>query len=288
MELRTILYGYSKERRGFTVVPEEAAVVRKIFAEYISGVTLKQIADELTSNHVVYYQDKTSWTKNAVCRILENPHYAGDLEYPAILPKSEYDTAAAIKNSKGGAREQDTEEIAWLKHKMRCGECGSRYTRRKHYSGTHERWVCTNGCKSELFVDDAVLYQKLFNILRRVIGNPSVLRYDEPCETNYEPTLVVQRNEREIDRMIEQPNPAFVPIKKMIYACAAQKFDCCRIDYSRGITEALIAYLEQLSGMESPDFALLKKIVESIEVKKDGSIAIRFLNQKAIDEKEKV
>lgn len=87
MGLRTILYGYRKEHLSYYIVPKEAEIVRKIFTDYISGITLKSIADELTRDSVVYYQDKTSWTKNAVCRIIENAHYTGDMEYPSIVPQ---------------------------------------------------------------------------------------------------------------------------------------------------------------------------------------------------------
>ena len=70
MGLRTILYGYRKDHLLFYIIPEEAVIVRRIFREYITGKTMKSIADNLSKEKVVYYKDKTTWTKNAVCRIL--------------------------------------------------------------------------------------------------------------------------------------------------------------------------------------------------------------------------
>ena len=117
MGLRTILYGDRKDHRLFYIIPEEAEVVRKIFREYIAGKTMKNIADGLSKGKVVYYKDKTTWTKNAVCRILENEHYTGDFEYPAIISQADYVTANAMKTDKGGKRDADTPEVALLKRR---------------------------------------------------------------------------------------------------------------------------------------------------------------------------
>lgn len=288
MGLRTILYGYRKEHLSYYIVPEEAEIVRKIFTDYISGITLKSIADELTRDSVVYYQDKTSWTKNAVCRIIENAHYTGDMEYPSIISKTDFEAAAAIKNSKGGTREQDSAEIAWLKRKMQCAECGCRFSRRRHYSGQRENWACVNGCKTDIYVDDAMLYEKFVSVLNSVIENPMLLKHDAMDTESYEPTLEIIRSEREIDRMIEQKNPRFLPIKKAIYDCTANRFDCCRLDYSKSVTTALIEYVSHLLPLAVLDFELLKKLVNGITVQSDGSLSVQFLNNKTVNEKENI
>lgn len=210
------------------------------------------------------------------------------MEYPAIISKTDFETAAAIKNSKGGTREQDSAEIAWLKNKMRCGECGHRFSRRRHYSGSREHWACVNECKTEIYIDDAVLYEKILIVLNRVIENPMLLKHDAMNTESYEPTLEIIRSEREIDRMIEQKNPRFLPIKKAIYDCTANRFDYCRLDYSKSVTTALIEYVSQLSPLDGLDFELLKKLINGITVQSDGSLSVQFLNDKTVNEKEKI
>lgn len=286
MGLRTILYGYRKEHLSFHIISEEADVVRMIFREYIAGRTMKSIADELTVKKVVYYKDKSNWTKNAVCRILENAHYAGDLEYPAIISREEYETANAMKADKGGKREADTPETALLKRKILCAECGHHYTRRKNYSGTRERWECLNHCKISILVDDKTLYGKLISLMNYTIADPEVLRYDSDGEDDYQPTLELMRQEREIDRMMEQKNPKFLPIKGAIYDAASNRFDCCRLDASKAVTDRLIEYVKTLKPMEDLDFSLIERIVKAISVRGDGKISIKFLNDKTIGEKE--
>ena len=87
MELRRILYGYKKEQFNSLIEPNEAEIVREIFSDYVNGKSLVEIANSLTENGVVYFKDKTVWTKNAVKRILENAHYMGDNEYQKIIEK---------------------------------------------------------------------------------------------------------------------------------------------------------------------------------------------------------
>ena len=93
MELRRVLYGYRKDQFDYYIVQEEAAIVKRIFKEYLSGESLSAIARRLTSECVVFFKDKTQWSKNAVCRILDNVHYTGDEDYPRIIDRDTYQRA---------------------------------------------------------------------------------------------------------------------------------------------------------------------------------------------------
>jgi len=284
MGLRTVLYGYRKNHLSYYTIPEESEVVRNIFREYISGRTMKEIADTLSENHVIYYEDKYSWTKNAVCRIIENEHYAGDLEYPSIISRADYDKANSIKTDKGGKRETDTYEIALLKRKMFCSECGHHFTRRKNYSGNRERWECPNYCKLTLFLDDKTLFEKLTNLINAVIDDPDALRYNECVNDPYEPSLELIRQDREIDRLTEQKSPKFLPIKEAIFNTASKRYECCKIDYTKAITDKLIEYIRSVKKTEAPNFALIERIVETITVDIAGRISVRFINGRTINE----
>lgn len=198
----------------------------------------------------------------------------------------DYETANAMKTDKGGKREADTPETALLKRKVICAECGHHYTRRRNYSGTREHWECPNRCKIPVFMDDAFLYEKLRNLLNDVIFAPDVLRYGADSEDVYQPTLELMRQDRKIDRMTEQKNPKFLPIKGAIYDAAFSRFDCCRLDASKAVTDRLIEYIKTLEPMEALDFSLIDRIVKSISVHGNGTLSVKFLNDKTIDEKE--
>lgn len=286
MGLRTILYGYKIENLLFVSISEEAEIVQKIFSEYISGKTMKQIADELTAKSVIYYKDKSTWTKNAVCRILENEHYAGDYDYPQIISREIYMKANSLKSKKGCKKTADSPEIVFLKKNTVCSQCGKRLTRRRNYSGSRERWECLGRCKINCFLDDKVYYEKLKGILNSVIVQPQSLSYSCEAAEQYEPNLDIIRQEREIDRMLEQKEPKFLPIKGAVFSASSARFECCSIDYSRAITQKLANFVSEQSVMEELDFAVLKKTAKRITVHRDGTIGITFLNNKTIEEKE--
>ena len=72
----------------------EADAVRKIFADYIGGKSLKTIAAEM---QIPYNTGKAVWNKNMVCRVLENQKYIGENGYPQIITIEDFEQAAYIK-----------------------------------------------------------------------------------------------------------------------------------------------------------------------------------------------
>lgn len=286
MELRRILYGYRKEQFEFYVVPEEAVVVREIFKEYIDGKTLKCIAEMLTREKVVYYKDKTEWTKNAVCRILENEHYTGDAEYPKIIDQETFYKAREIRLKKGGKREKDSEEIMYFKNNLFCEVCGNRLTRRSKYT-THERWVCAKGChKLYKYLDDETLIRKIQSILCFVKDNPSFLMVKSTAKP-YTPTREVILKEKQVKNMIFEPKPLFQPIKTLLYSLVNDKYNAMDFDTSKRFTNSLCEYVAGYEGdFRQLDIDFMKTAVPRLIIEADGKMRIRFVNNKEISESE--
>lgn len=90
---RFIPYGYTV-RNGRTVVEHtEATVIREIFNQYISGASLKEIAESLTARKIPYTEKKDVWNKARISRIIENAKYTGDGEYDPIIDEGIFETA---------------------------------------------------------------------------------------------------------------------------------------------------------------------------------------------------
>lgn len=214
MSTRWCLYGYEVVNDKHTIIYKEAEVIKSIFASYISGNTLKNIADELTSAGVIYYKDKNIWNKNMVSRIIENSHYIGDKDYPTIIDEETFFAALSTKNNRGGKREKDSKDIGFLKQHIYCSSCGERYRRIGKYTN-REKWICDSKCKCTVFMDDNHLYSGILSALNTVINNPELLR----CESNkndlYNPSLEARRQENEIRYMMEQSGLQFQPIKNL-------------------------------------------------------------------------
>ncbi len=94
---RSIPFGYCMVNGKYALNAPEADAVRKIFAEYIGGKSLKTIAAEM---QIPYNMGKAVWNKNMVCRVLENRKYIGENDYPQIVTAEDFEQAAHIKTER--------------------------------------------------------------------------------------------------------------------------------------------------------------------------------------------
>ena len=91
---RSIPFGYCMVNGKYALNAPEAETVRKIFAEYIGGKSLKTIVAEM---QILYNMGKAVWNKNMVCRVLENKKYIGENGYPQIVTAEDFEQASRIK-----------------------------------------------------------------------------------------------------------------------------------------------------------------------------------------------
>jgi len=66
------MLGYKQVNGVFTIIPEEAELVRQIFDDYLSGMGFVAIEKKLHSQGVKF-------TKSAISKLLRNEKYAGDM-----------------------------------------------------------------------------------------------------------------------------------------------------------------------------------------------------------------
>ena len=80
---RKILYGYRIRNGILEIVPEEQQTVKRIFTLYNAGASYQGISDALNQGNIPYSQEVPLWNKHKVKRLLENPRYTGQDDYPA-------------------------------------------------------------------------------------------------------------------------------------------------------------------------------------------------------------
>ncbi len=75
-----VAYGYTKDEDGELIIKEdEAAVVSRIYREYLDGKGSSAIARELTKDNIAPIRAAEKWNDSVVKEILHNPIYEGDL-----------------------------------------------------------------------------------------------------------------------------------------------------------------------------------------------------------------
>lgn len=77
--------GYTKDEDGkLIIVPEEADIVRRIYAEYMDGASFLQIKRGLEADGILNGAGNTKWYESNIKQILTNEKYIGD----ALLQKT--------------------------------------------------------------------------------------------------------------------------------------------------------------------------------------------------------
>ena len=128
----TKILGYTRgPDKKYKIVPEEASVVRRIFARYNAGWSAASIAGELNAEGL-HTSRSLRFSAETVLRVLSNERYAGvyiwgDIRVPdgmpAIVTREQFDKAQFMRQKTGRHIEQRTVEFL-LTGRAFCGHCG--------------------------------------------------------------------------------------------------------------------------------------------------------------------
>jgi DNA invertase Pin-like site-specific DNA recombinase len=177
--LGTPAYGYTKDEHGELIIQEEeAAVVRRIFREYLNGKGTYAIAKDLSEQGIHTIRSAEKWHDGVIKEMLLNPIYTGNLlhqktmttevlpfkrqrnkgQLPQYLvednhePIVSHEQAEAVREIFEYRRKQmgmdDSEKYQSryaFSSKILCGECGGMFRRQKIYIGKpYEKiqWCC--------------------------------------------------------------------------------------------------------------------------------------------------
>jgi DNA invertase Pin-like site-specific DNA recombinase len=162
-------YGYRLNGRTLEPIPEEAAVVRRIFAAYLSGKGLSSIASELTAERVQRRFGNTRWRPGTVSYILTNIAYTGDAlwqkkyttdtlplkllpnrgerpqyyvanDHEAIVSREDFEKARTLLAERRERFVTDERPERLFARKIFCGGCGSSF--RYKVCGGVPYWQC--------------------------------------------------------------------------------------------------------------------------------------------------
>lgn len=179
------LYGY---KRGTDdkpeIIPEQAEVVKEIYARYLAGASLRMIQNWLISKGITNALGKHEWTHGSIKGILINEKYCGDVlmqktyttdcithktvrnhgerpmylvqnNHEGIIDRETYDAVQAEMARRSSLRSPSkkaptgqscyTSKYA-LSDRVYCGECGTRYKRTTWAKNGKKRivWRCVS------------------------------------------------------------------------------------------------------------------------------------------------
>ena len=169
------IYGYDYNAGKLTVIPEEAEVVRMIFADYLSGLGKNAIMKKLVKLGIPTKCDGR-WTGNSVVKILTNEKFIGDMclqkgfvvdhitkqrkqnngelakyyvkdNHEAIIDKETFEAVKA-EITRRAAKSNSLREPTFSEFtgRITCGRCGAKFCKRINAIGTKyakARWACS-------------------------------------------------------------------------------------------------------------------------------------------------
>lgn len=95
--IRNITFGYRLANGTVLINEQEAETVRAVFANYLAGLPLSQIAALCSESLVPYSETASAWNKNMVKRIIDCEKYTGTGVYPTIIDKQDFTAANQSK-----------------------------------------------------------------------------------------------------------------------------------------------------------------------------------------------
>lgn len=275
MANRMISYGYGIKDGTFSVMDAEAAIVKRIFAEYIDGKLLQDIADELTREQVEFYMGNRVWNKNRIARIIDNEKYIGADGYPQIIDDDDFVYARQLKEEKGAKKIHFDETIEYLRNnKITCSQCGAPMKRISKWR-SREKWMCRQGCKNEIYIADNIIFGGINAILYQITQNPDCVR---PVDEEKKPNMGIRRRMSEINRLLSSSNPTFTAGKKMIFSLAELKFELGNDKTPDIYTDMLISDTPNELIKDKVSKAFIEKYFDKIYVDEQGYVRIRFIN----------
>ena len=173
------LLGYKMNNAKLEIVPEEAAIILRIYEDFLSGKSMQNIAHELQEDKIPSPSGKSKWYVSTVESILRNEKYKGDCilqktykadvlsnkriknkgqedsyyytdMHQAIIDRNTADLVLAELKRRKSLRNASTTGHGRYSNKnvfsgiIVCGECHSTYRRHCQWNGNIKTpiWVC--------------------------------------------------------------------------------------------------------------------------------------------------
>lgn len=281
---RKIPFGY--EMRDGEIVPhrEEAVAVAFIYDCYCQGESYLRIADAMSELGVRYHRATPEWNKHMVKRILENPKYAGQEPYPALIATELWRDAQAVRGRKTAGWQGQSPCVGMVKHRLVCGECGAPFSKHTPTNASGNRWWhCSNPeCSCTLKMPDGALAAAVTELLNRMIAQPELL--DRPDSGEAPLSLEAVRMQNEINRELGKAELNEEYLAALILGCAAEKYDMLEDGSRRREIAGLNAGIRERPPLTAFDPALFEASAEALLVSADGALSMRLIGGNIIEE----
>ena len=281
MKIRNIPYGYQFKNGSIAIQEKETETVKRIFTEYLNGLSLLKIAEQLNNEQIEYMPSVCSWNKSRIKRIIEDERYLGTNGYPPIIDDDTHKTLMQIKSEKNTQKGTDRKaDIFNLGVPILCPKCGSKMCRRHDSNRKYpDWWLCQNdNCKKTIGISDNDLIYGITECLNTVISNPYIIK--TVTDVDKESSLDVYRLENEISRVLDSHSFDKNILRKKMLECVSLIYT--NISPQKYISKRLKADFANASPLSAFSMDLFNRTVKAIKFSTGGAVSIILLNDQQI------
>lgn len=276
MANRKLPFGYQMRNGKVEIHPVEAEVLHRIFKQYSSGVSYKELVNWLREQDVPYMPGKL-WNKNMVARVLQDHRYTGTDGFLPLIDEMLYQTVqtAILHRTSPTKKDAECSAVQWF---ARCGVCGERVLRDSRQYG-RERWQCLQ-CKSiSTKATDRKLVSETRELLRWLLTDPDAVSC--PDHNLMEADERIQCVESTLKEMLDIPEFNESAAKAKALSLAAARFNALGSeDYETMRIQYILAKAEQSDGF---DVELLRQITSAILIHPSGAVSLKLKNGQIIE-----
>lgn len=199
-------YGYANVDGEMIVVPEQAEIVKEIFAVCLEGQGTHAIARVLNERNVTTKKGG-NWTPTTINGMLVNEKYTTDSNFcrhtnygeqdmflcenhhEAIISHEDFNKVREVLDRRAlekgnGSNTSRYQNRYALSGKIRCGHCGGTFKRRQHYkpSGNYIAWTCGTHLENKdlcpmLYIEDESVKAAFMTMVNKLVfGHQQIIK----------------------------------------------------------------------------------------------------------------
>ena len=267
-----VVYGYEIENGTIRIQPGEKEVIRKIFDDYISGNSIRQIMQALNAGGILSPNGR-AWSHGTVGKLLKDSRYIGNSMYPVMIPEEIFAQAQEKRqetNKALGRTPKAERDKLPYDGMVFCGRCGRRFYRLHHRGKTY--WECgmhhqgkrakERACGSSRHFVDTEVEKAFIRMQNRMFDGAVGI-----CQPTSRSTKRLETLKTKYEEMLE--NPGCYEEKSLadiIFWIAAEEYA-----QSKGVEDKMILQAVEEAGQTAEFQAdVFLRIVRKITVMEEG------------------
>lgn len=296
MMQRHMPIGYKMVDGKIQIDETKEKVVKKVFKDYLSGVSTYGLAKELTAMGFLNANNKPSWNHGSIGKILENTKYLGDDRYPQMIEKEQFEQVQNCRKERCQTLGRTAQPNSMVNQytfsgKLRCGECGEIYRKYVEHSGkTSERsnWKCKKyiyknrvQCRCGVITDEQI--KEAFIIAANHIIFKIYILDRKPKAASPPVNPKFKKLDQRVKELESDGRYSSKELSGLIFKRAMAFYSTAEIKDYEHTTEKMKQVFSQREQLKEFDDDLFSTVVTYLTVYADRRLTFEFINGLTID-----